>query len=120
MSAHRLTRRDTVHALRRLLGKFAAQDVKSFRPRMRVRWCYSAGRAARLYDAQEVFGGSNRRHRPYLGHFITAGRRPAGRPERKEPRLAIDFSGECRRACAGLCLGESWESVDAPEQRAGR
>jgi quercetin dioxygenase-like cupin family protein len=29
----------------------------------------------------------------YFGHLVTAGRRPAGRPEREEPRSARDFSG---------------------------
>ena len=120
MPGHRLPSRDTVHALRRLLGEFTGQDVKGFRPGMRVHRCFSARGAARSNDTQEVFRSGNRGHRPYLSHLATTRRRPAGRPEREEPCLAIDFGGKCRRACSCSCLGESWEGVDAPEQRAGR
>ena len=120
MSEHGLISRDMVHAIRRLLGEFTAQHVKGFRPRMRVHRCFGARRATGPDDTQEVFRSGNGWDGPYLSHLATAGRRPAGRPKREEPRLAIDFSGKCRRACNGLCLGESWESVDAPEQRAGR
>src|SRR5689334_17786354 len=76
---------------------------------MRVHRRFGAGRSPGLNNAQEVFGGGNRRHRPYLSHLVTAGRRPAGRPKCEEPHPPATSAAsavELATACAEASLGK--------------